>query len=103
MTQRLSIRWDQEVDAEILADLDLYQARSRGRRVRELILLGLRTERAGLAYLDAVLTRAPSASASPVPVETSEMVVPEPVVVGPAVSSDHQKGLDDLLDAFGIE
>ena len=71
------VQWDprRAPDAEVLADLCTHPARDRGRRLRELALLGLRAERGGGS-----LVQTPGLFGSPSPDTASRQAThPAPV------------------------
>lgn len=106
MRRRSLIEWDEQRDRELLAQLEPFKARARGRRLKELALLGLLAERAGcrvsvdragqarleglsapLVLVGGMADPAPAAPTQPTPTRTQPA----------ALSSEHEAGLEALL------
>lgn len=105
------ITWCPKRDSQIIEDLRKYKARGRGRRVKDLVHLGLLAESVGLRLLangpPASLMQPdmpgnPSHDQAPLPSPSPQP--PQPAAAaGPAsLSPDHKDGLDSLLDSLGI-
>jgi len=106
MRQRTTIQWDELKDRPLIEHLNRFRARARGRRIKELALLGMLAERGGLRLSDkadeikldgAVASLFGATPPSPAPAESAPKPTPSPL----AQRSDaHQQGLDALLGSL---
>jgi hypothetical protein len=107
---RSQIEWDESRDRHLMRDLGRFRGRAIGRRIKELMTMGLEAERLGMRVAEvdgkmvvvagglialgtvseSVMTRKP----------VVELEVPEPAP--DLVDAEHQQGLEGLLEGMGI-
>lgn len=107
MRKRSLIEWDDHRDRDLLLQLTQFKARARGRRLKELALLGLLAERAGCravvdkdgaSRLEGVAVPVFSATAAATSVvHAPGRFEPPPPVAPPTRSAEHEAGLSALL------
>ena len=104
MRRRSLIEWDEQRDRELLSQLEPFKARARGRRLKDLALLGLLAERAGcrVAVDRAGKARLEGVSAPLVLVGGGTDPVPQATAAADrskpsTLSSEHEAGLEALL------
>lgn len=103
---RTTIDWCGNRDSGVLTDLSRFRGRAIGRRIKELLVMGLEAERLGMRASEraGVLTAAlpldwisKPIEVAPHPVELIEEPSPPDEI---ALSAEHRNGLSDLLDQF---
>lgn len=107
---RSQIEWDDARDRALLRDLGRFRGRAIGRRIKELMVLGLEAERLGMRVveLDGLPTVQGARVAALVPsiaAATSAAEI-DPSDSGQAagdLDAEHQAGLEGLLEGLGIE
>lgn len=105
--RQMVVKWDVDRDQRVLGNLGAYKARARGRRVRELALLGLEAERVGfrVKLVDGVAAVIPpeligiAAQSLPSPAPAAEL---EAVTQRNVLSPDHRAGLGAMMDALDL-
>lgn len=93
-------RWDTDRDRVVLEDLGKFKARAVGSRIRNLLLLGLEAEKRGLRLSDDGELHDMSGSQ---PVARAAGAGPSPPIQHSGRDEAHQKGLEAVLDGFGLE
>jgi hypothetical protein len=106
MSAQLSLRWNADAgDRTLLAALVPFKARSRGRRIKDLALLGLLAEQAGLRIVQGKLVGLTGGAI--VPAVTMDPSPPVVATTQPAVASGLDDALigdaKDMLKSLGIE
>jgi len=106
---RTTLDWDpgSARDVQLRADLGRFKARARGARLKDLALLGLEAERAGVRLVPttegasgrALLLPSGGVHAAPAPMPPHETSVP-PIGTPSPLSAGHLTGLLELLDVL---
>ena len=108
---RTTLEWYDSRDRDILSDLNRFRGKAIGRRLKELMIMGVEAERLGMRATDeggVWVARLPGgwvagtpAGPSPQGVVTAE-VAPSPGDADalPVLDEAHQKGLDELFASF---
>lgn len=88
---------DESADLSLVADLDRFQSRARGRRLRDLALLGLWAESVGLR---AVVEHALHAQGLPLALPVLDNALDVSDGDAAALSPEHAAGVDALMSMF---
>lgn len=107
---RSKLEWDEVQDKLILGDLRRFRGRAIGRRIRELMSLGLEAERQGLRVVEQdglwslhrLQPVAPSQSAS-VLTHGTGLAPSEACMAARGLDAEHEAGLEQLLEGLGID
>lgn len=102
MRRRSLIEWDDQRDRELLGELARFKARARGRRLKDLALLGLLAERSGCRVVSEGVGGVRLEGVAAPLVVVGGVTDPTPTASiarndAPLLSSEHEAGLAELL------
>lgn len=107
---RTTLEWYDHRDRDILSDLNRFRGRAIGRRLKELMIMGVEAERLGMrateeggvwvARLSGAGWGAAGGSTSGTQIAAADPGVAAGTNAGPVLDEAHQQGLNDLFESF---